>query len=63
MCLAVGFCTSLFCMCTLKEVTMEKKAIILEKKYKHQMKVVNGEDVEPLPEEEELLLAQDDSRE
>ena len=55
-CLGVGSCTSLFYMCTIKEVTMEKKALIMERKYKHASQIANGEDVEPLPAEEELLL-------
>ena len=38
---------------------MEKKALILERKYKHASQIANGEDVEPLPAEEELLLQQE----
>lgn len=40
--LAVGCSASLFYICTIKEVKMERAALILDKKYKHQEKISMG---------------------
>ena len=56
MVLGFGLTLSSFYFFTIKEVRMERDAIILEAKYQHAMKLSKGHEVEPLPDNDEQIL-------
>ena len=54
--IVIGLATSTFYFYTIKEVHMEREALILEALYQHAKKESQGKQVEVLPDNEEQML-------